>query len=35
LQTTQTTWWNAIQLGAVSLITVAASLVLGSFFLGK
>ena len=30
--TTQTTFWNAMQLGAVSLITLAASLVLGSFF---
>jgi len=29
-QTTQTTWWSAIQLGAVTLITVAASLVLGA-----
>jgi len=30
--TTQTTFWNSMQLGAVSLITLAASLVLGSFF---
>lgn len=29
---TRTTFWNAMQLGAVSLITLAASLVLGSFF---
>lgn len=29
---TQTTFWNSMQLGAVSLITLAASLVLGSFF---
>lgn len=28
----QTTYWNAIQLSAVSLITLAASLVLGSLF---
>lgn len=30
--TVQTTFWNSMQLGAVSLITLAASLVLGSFF---
>jgi len=30
--TTQTTFWNSMQLGAVSLITLAASLVLGSLF---
>lgn len=28
----QTTFWNSMQLAAVSLITLAASLVLGSFF---
>lgn len=30
--TVQSTFWNSIQLGAVSLITLAASLVLGSLF---
>jgi len=30
--TVQTTFWNAMQLSAVSLITLAASLVLGSLF---
>lgn len=30
--TVQTTFWNSMQLAAVSLITLAASLVLGSFF---
>jgi len=29
---TQDIFWNSMQLGAVSLITLAASLVLGSFF---
>jgi len=28
----QSTFWNSMQLAAVSLITLAASLVLGSFF---
>lgn len=30
--TTQTTFWNSMQLAGVSLITVAASLIIGSFF---
>lgn len=30
--TTQTTFWNSMQLGAISLITLAASLIIGSFF---
>jgi hypothetical protein len=30
--TVRTTFWNSMQLGAVSLITLAASLVLGSLF---